>query len=45
MTQFNKTADDWINKLSTFADGKTVFSMWDLMSRVTLDVIGEVGTI
>ena len=42
MGQFNIAADKWIDQLYGLADGSTTFGMWDVLSRVTLDVIGQV---
>ena len=42
MGQFNIAADLWIEQLYGLAGGETTFSMWELLSRVTLDAIGQV---
>ena len=42
MSQFNESADIYLDKLSTLADGKTVVNMNIEFYRVALDVIAKV---
>ena len=40
---FNEVADNMVNKLRDYADGETMVSMVDFLSRVTMDAIGKVS--
>lgn len=43
MNEFNLTADQLIHRLRNFADGKTVISLSDEISRTTMDMIANVS--
>ncbi|NXU48195.1 CP46A hydroxylase, partial [Turnix velox] len=43
METFNEKAEELMEKLDEKADGKTEFSMLNMMNRVTMDVIGKVA--
>lgn len=44
MDEFNEVSDKWLEQLREFADGETVFSMADMLTRVTLDMLLKVRT-
>ncbi|XP_063188954.1 cholesterol 24-hydroxylase [Chroicocephalus ridibundus] len=43
METFNEKAEELMEKLEEKADGKTEFSMLNMMNRVTMDIIGKVA--